>query len=146
MSLEPNAVLITNGDNDTYPLWILQQVKQVRPDVTVLNISLLPEESYFSSLLGSKFKKLSYDNVKTTAKTEMGGEKQLFRSYFLKAVVNQIKTQYTNHPIYFALTVYDQHTKPFKDDFYLTGLAYRYNTERFDNLAHFLMLEYLHRA
>lgn len=37
--LEPNAILITNGDNDTYPTLALQAARHLRPDVTVINQS-----------------------------------------------------------------------------------------------------------
>ncbi|HEU5467265.1 MAG TPA: DUF2723 domain-containing protein [Gemmatimonadales bacterium] len=39
-SLEPYAVIITGGDNDTFPLWYAQEVDHVRPDVTVIVTSL----------------------------------------------------------------------------------------------------------
>lgn len=46
ISLEPNAILITNGDNDTYPGWILTRLLKVRPDVAIVNRSLLNTEWY----------------------------------------------------------------------------------------------------
>ena len=39
-SCDPNAVLITLGDNDTFPLWYLQQVEKKRTDVDIYNIGL----------------------------------------------------------------------------------------------------------
>jgi hypothetical protein len=46
MCLEKDAVLVTNGDNDTYPIWILNRIAHVRTDVRLVNISLLNTNWY----------------------------------------------------------------------------------------------------
>jgi hypothetical protein len=126
MSTDTNAILFTNGDNDTYPIWVLQKALGIREDVTVLNLSITThtQKEYLDRKLKEKNVTLNLDKLP-----------DLLDTSFIPQFCQTLAENYPAIPIYFALTVYENHIKSIMDDLYITGLAYQYSPERIDNLA-----------
>lgn len=120
VSLEPNSVLVVTGDNDTYPYWILQEVKNIRRDVLVLNASMAVLEGYRNRVfaeMGLPALKVDGDNVELS---------DLFRHLVQFSV---------RRPLYVSTFAVSGMYEAYKDKMYFVGLAYKYSPKPFDNMA-----------
>ena len=66
-SLEPNAIVFCNGDNDTFPLWYAQEVEGVRPDVRIINLSYLNSDWYANQMRRQAYDSAPVDFTATPA-------------------------------------------------------------------------------
>lgn len=114
-SLEQKAVLFTHGEMDTYPGWILQDIKRTREDVKIVYIELLEKDEY-RSIVSKELGIVINADFKSS------------RSAFLKEFAEN-----SNRPVYFASTVAPELIKPFQNNLYLTGLAFKYSSTGFEN-------------
>ncbi len=120
--LEENAVLFTFGDADTYPAWILQDAKEVRPDVTVINLHLAcAYPDYFQRLLDEKSITLE---AKAFSKLE--------RKDVISNFAVEIAQKHPEQTLYIASTANLDLADAIRENLYLVGLAYRFSKEKFD--------------
>jgi formylglycine-generating enzyme required for sulfatase activity len=120
MSLEENAILVTQNDHDTYPIWMLQSTFGVRQDVSVWNLSLLEKPGYRSHLSTSVLLK------------EAAFEDGVF------AGIGQWLLEHGNlpeTPVYFSVLTDRARLGADPKHLYLTGLAIKYSKQAFDNVA-----------
>ena len=124
MELPEEAILFTVGDNDTYAAWLCQDVKNIRSDVHVLNLSLLWQEDYRSM----KMKELGLP--------EFNDKVEDYDHYhdFGKAMLDHI-LQKSSLDKHFTVTISDHLQNQYADSLYLTGLTYKYTNENMDNVS-----------
>jgi hypothetical protein len=109
--LEEDAIIITNGDNDTFPLWYLQQVEGIRTDVDIVNLSLIQINWYIEQLKDREVPmSFTYDEIERmtpywTRDADTGELKLItLRDITLHDIIRENNW---GRPIYFAVTVDD---------------------------------------
>lgn len=113
-SIDPEGIVFTNGEMDTYPTLVRQRVFGYRKDVLVIDQRLLADASYRQRCWGQ---------------ARAGGSPPGPGVGFVKALLNA-----TTRPVFLALSLDPSWTEALRDELYATGIALRYSHSHVENI------------
>ncbi|MBN2542994.1 DUF2723 domain-containing protein [bacterium] len=138
-SCEKNAIIFTNGDNDTFPVWFIQAVNSVRTDVRVANLSLLNTNWYIKQLKNQMGIDISFSDAKIDKLKPYRTENGIVRvqDIMVKHIINNADVVETpdgelkiDPPIYFAVTVSPSNKLNYEPFLSMEGLVYKLTTDK----------------
>jgi len=151
-SVDPRGIIFTNGDNDTFPLWYLQEVEGFRKDISVVNLSLLNTPWYMlqiksrdpstpmnftdEDIAGFRYgTRLAQDMLYRAGGLELMLKKGKILRVQDLGVLDIIRANNWERPIYFAVTVSSDNKIGLDEYLTLEGLVFRIGEEKGEKFA-----------
>ncbi len=123
-SCDKGGILFTVGDNDTFPLWYLQEIEEIRSDVQIVNLSLLGTESYGNSM--------KQQLMRQGSDLLPGEEWKRMGPYGRMMLI--LKENGEERPVYFSHYACDEQRGHFGNRLKLNGMVYRLDSEAGDSV------------